>query len=111
VDRSHRLSNLLFAIHPPAQFLSFVVVNNFDLIFITVVVRQVFSPCLGWVRISQGALQLCQAASAGVAKWSSGDPAHQEEVRCTDPASRTCTVETVASIRALGVRYKKNIFH
>src|ERR1039458_9607695 len=39
VDRSHRLSNLLFAIHPLAQCLSSVLVNNFDLIFITVVVR------------------------------------------------------------------------
>jgi len=43
-DRSHRLSKLLFAIHPPAQFLSPVLVNNFDLIFITVVVRHLFSP-------------------------------------------------------------------
>ena len=32
--------------------LTFVVVNNFDLIFITVVVRHVFSPYLGWFRIS-----------------------------------------------------------
>src|SRR5450755_2232808 len=38
VDRSHRLSKLLFAIHPLAQFLSSILVNNFDLIFITVVV-------------------------------------------------------------------------
>ncbi len=44
VDRSHRLSNLLFAIHPPAQFLSSVRVNNSDLIFIAVVVRHLFSP-------------------------------------------------------------------
>jgi hypothetical protein len=45
VDRSHRLlSNLLLAIHPPAQFLSSVRVNNFDLIFITVVVRHMFLP-------------------------------------------------------------------
>jgi hypothetical protein len=42
--RSHRLNNLLFAIHPPAKFLSSVLLNNFDLIFITVVVRHVFSP-------------------------------------------------------------------
>jgi hypothetical protein len=41
VDRSPRLSHLRFAIHPPAQFLSSVLVNNFDLIFITVVVRHV----------------------------------------------------------------------
>jgi len=47
VDRSHNLSNLLFAIHPPAQFLSSVLVNNFDLIFITVVVRQ--SGFIGWL--------------------------------------------------------------
>ena len=44
VDRSHRLNKLLFAIHPPAQFLSSVLVNNSDLIFITVVVRHLFSP-------------------------------------------------------------------
>lgn len=44
VDRSHGLSKLLFAIHPPAQFLSPVLVNDFDLIFITVVVRHLFSP-------------------------------------------------------------------
>jgi hypothetical protein len=44
VDRSHRLSNLLFAIHPPAQLLSSVLVNSFDLVFITVVVRHVLPP-------------------------------------------------------------------
>ena len=44
VDRSHRLNNLLFAIYPPAQFLSSVLVNNFDLIFITVVMRHLSSP-------------------------------------------------------------------
>jgi hypothetical protein len=45
VDRSHRLlSSLLLVIHPLAQFLSSVLVNNFDLIFITVVVRHVLSP-------------------------------------------------------------------
>ncbi len=44
VDRSHRLSNLLLAIHPLAQFLSSVLVNNIDLIFITVAVRHMFSP-------------------------------------------------------------------
>ena len=43
VDRSHRLNNLLLAIHPPAQFLNSVLVKNFDLIFITVVVLHVFS--------------------------------------------------------------------
>ena len=48
MDRRHRLlSNLLFAIHPRAQFLSSVLVNNFDLIFITVVVRQ--SGFIGWL--------------------------------------------------------------
>ena len=47
MDRSHNLSNLLFAIHPLAQFLSSVLVNNFDLIFITVVVRQ--SGFIGWL--------------------------------------------------------------
>ena len=46
VDRSHRLSHLLFAIHPPAEFLSSVLVNNFELIFITVAVRHVPSPKL-----------------------------------------------------------------
>jgi hypothetical protein len=44
VDRSHRLSNLLFAIHPLAHFLSSVLVNGSDLIFITVVVRHLFLP-------------------------------------------------------------------
>jgi hypothetical protein len=112
VDRSHCLSNLFFAIHPPAQFLSFVVVNNFDLIFITVVVRHVFSPYLGWVRISQR--ELCNFAKPRSPAWQSGVPGIQrtkEEVRCTGPTYRTCIVETVASIRALGVRYKKNILH
>ena len=48
MDRRHRLlSNLLLAIHPPAQFLSSVLANNFDLIFITVVVRQ--SGFIGWL--------------------------------------------------------------
>src|ERR1700674_5326030 len=44
VDRGHRLSHLLLAIHPLAQFLSSALVKSFDLIFITVVVRHVFSP-------------------------------------------------------------------
>ena len=44
VGRSHRLSKLFFAIHPAAQFLISVLVNNFDLIFITVVVRHLLSP-------------------------------------------------------------------
>ena len=44
VDRSHRLNNLLRAIHQPAQFLSSVLVNNSDLIFIAVVVRHICSP-------------------------------------------------------------------
>ena len=45
VDLSRRLSKLLFAIHPPAEFLSSILVNNSDLIFISViVVRHVFSP-------------------------------------------------------------------
>ena len=44
MDRSHRLSNLLFAIHPPAQLISSVLVNNFDLVFIAVLVRHVFPP-------------------------------------------------------------------
>ena len=44
VDRSHRLSKLLFAVHPPAQFLSSVLANNSDLIFTTVDVRHLFSP-------------------------------------------------------------------
>jgi hypothetical protein len=43
VERSHRLSKLLSAIHPPAKFLSSVLVNNSELIFITVVVRHLFS--------------------------------------------------------------------
>jgi len=46
MERSHRRSNLLFAIHPPAEFLSSVLVNNFELIFIAVVVRHVPSPKL-----------------------------------------------------------------
>ena len=44
VDRSHRLSKQLFAIHPSAQVLTSVRVNSSDLIFITVVVRHLFSP-------------------------------------------------------------------
>jgi hypothetical protein len=44
VDRSHRLSKLLFACHPPAQFLRSVHVHYSDLIFIAVVVRHLFSP-------------------------------------------------------------------
>jgi hypothetical protein len=46
VDCGHRLSHLRFAIHPPAQFLSSILVNNLDLIFITVAVRHVLSPWL-----------------------------------------------------------------
>jgi len=44
VDRSGRLRNLLFAIHPPAQLLSSVLVNDSDLVFIAVVMRHVFPP-------------------------------------------------------------------
>src|ERR1035441_2251616 len=44
VDRSHCLGNLLFAIHPLAQFLSSVLVNSSDLKFTTVLVRHLFLP-------------------------------------------------------------------
>src|ERR1039457_2399117 len=44
VDRGHRLCKLLLAIHPPAQFVSSVLVNNSDLIFTTVFVRHMLSP-------------------------------------------------------------------
>ena len=44
VDHSDRLSQLLLYPHPPAQFVGSVLVNNSDLIFITVVVRHLFSP-------------------------------------------------------------------
>jgi len=44
VDRSHRLSKLLLAIHPLGQFLNSALVNNSDLIFITMVVRHLFAP-------------------------------------------------------------------
>ena len=40
--RSDCLGNLLRAVQPPAQFLGSVLVDNFDLIFTTVVVRHVF---------------------------------------------------------------------
>jgi hypothetical protein len=44
LDRSHRPSKLLLAIHPSAQLLGFVVENEPDLIFVTVIVRHLFSP-------------------------------------------------------------------
>jgi hypothetical protein len=44
LERSHRLSKLILAIHPPALFLGSVLVDNYDLIFITVVVRHLFAP-------------------------------------------------------------------
>src|ERR1035441_3244487 len=44
VDRGHRLCKLLLAIHPPAQFVSSVLVNNSDLIFTPVFVRHMLSP-------------------------------------------------------------------
>jgi hypothetical protein len=44
VGRNNYLSNLFYAIHPPAQFFNPVLANNSYLIFITVVVRHVFSP-------------------------------------------------------------------
>ena len=44
VDRKQGLNNLLCAIHPSAQFFNSVLSNNSYLIFITVVVRHVFSP-------------------------------------------------------------------
>jgi hypothetical protein len=63
VDRSHCLSNLLFAIHPLAQFLSSVLVNNSDLIFITVVVRHLFLPSATTVLgFTGGAPQLFRTA-------------------------------------------------
>src|SRR5713101_2122502 len=64
VDRSHRLSHLLFAIHPSAQFLNSVLVNNFDLIFITVVVRHVFSSSLADTKFGQVAHVFRDSASA-----------------------------------------------
>jgi hypothetical protein len=42
VEQSHRLSKLLFAVHPPGEFLGAVLVSNFDLIFVNVVVRHLF---------------------------------------------------------------------
>src|ERR1017187_4206942 len=42
VDRSHRLSKLLFAVHPPGDVLGSVFVSNLELIFITVNVRHLF---------------------------------------------------------------------
>lgn len=45
---SHRLSNLLGAIHPLAHFLSSILVNNSDPIFTAMVVCHVFSPQLEW---------------------------------------------------------------
>jgi len=44
VDRKQGLNNLLCAIHPSAQFFNSVLSDNSYLIFITVVVRHVFSP-------------------------------------------------------------------
>ncbi len=44
VDGSQRWSHLLFALHPPAQVLRSVLVNNSDLVFTPVVVRHVCSP-------------------------------------------------------------------
>lgn len=44
VERGHCLSKLLYAIHPPAQFLGSILVNNSDLIFVAVIVRHLFSP-------------------------------------------------------------------
>jgi hypothetical protein len=81
VDRSHRLSNLLLAIHPLAQFLSSVLMNNIDLIFITVVVRHVFSPQLlsgaKMVDIPDGFPQLFQAPIL-LGTVESRGPAHQD---------------------------------
>ena len=42
VDRGHRLSKLLFAIHPPGEFLGSVLVSNLELIFVNVNVRHLF---------------------------------------------------------------------
>ena len=44
LERSHRLSKLILAIHPPARFFGSVLVNDYDLIFIAVVVRHTFAP-------------------------------------------------------------------
>ena len=97
VDRSHRLSNLLLAIHPLAQFLSSVLMNYIDLIFITVVVRHMFSLAAFWRKnggYPRRIPQLFQAAIAGVAKWSSGDPAHQRGSAMHRPRPiRTCAIE------------------
>ena len=65
VDRSHCLSNLLFAIHPLAQFLSSVLENNSDLIFSTVLVRHLFLPSATTVLgFTGGAPQLFRTAIA-----------------------------------------------
>ena len=80
VDRSHCLSNLLFAIHPLTQFPSSVFVNNFDLILISVVVRHAFPPkartvsdlvcrrarTLALIRKKGGRLQTCAARKRGL---------------------------------------------
>jgi hypothetical protein len=50
-DCDLRLSNLFFAGHPSAQFLSSILVNNSHLIFTTVVVYHVASPWLTLLRV------------------------------------------------------------
>src|ERR1039457_3686290 len=77
VDRSHCLGNLRFAIHPLAQFLSSVLKNNSDLIFITVLVRHLFLPSATTVLGStEGAPQLCGPRSTPARTAENGGPAH-----------------------------------
>jgi len=40
-----RSGDILWAVHPSAQFLSFVLMHNSQLVFATVLVRHAFSPC------------------------------------------------------------------
>src|ERR1017187_5687036 len=42
MDRGHRLCKLLFAAHPPGEFLGSVLMRDFKLIFVNVVVRHLF---------------------------------------------------------------------
>jgi len=81
VDRSHRLSNLLLAIHPLAQFLTSVRMNNTDLIFITVAVRHMSSSLAAFWRKNGGyprrIPQLFQVAIL-LGTVESRGPAHQD---------------------------------
>ena len=73
-----RLGDILWAVHPSAQFFSFVLMHNSQLVFATVLVRHVFSLC------SYVALEYSLALMDSSLRWNDGSLAWTASLRSVD---------------------------